>query len=121
MRFSREHYIGQVWNGLLQSRITVDRVLPNLVGVRAQINFGVRVTVEDASLFREKITNRPVVLVILEEHFIRPYHLSVLTQPLTDTGAQPNDAFNSVCRQKRVTENFFSLLPDTVHASGSLD
>ena len=28
MWFSEEYYIGQVWNGLLQSWITVDRVLP---------------------------------------------------------------------------------------------
>ncbi len=64
MKFGGEHYIEQVWNELLQSRIAVSRVFPNLVGVRAQVHLGVGITIEDASLFREQITDRLIVPVI---------------------------------------------------------
>ena len=44
----REHYVRQVGDGFLQSRVRADGVLPYLVGMGRQVHLAVGFAVEDA-------------------------------------------------------------------------
>ena len=64
---------------------------------------------------------RLVVLVVLEEGFVRADHLGVLLQALPHAGAQADDALDAVGRQEGVAEDRLGLLADAVDAAGPLD
>ena len=121
MRTRGVNDVGQVGDRLLQRGIAVDGVLPDLVGVRAQVDLGIGVAVENAGFLGEQVADHVVVTVVLEEGLVGTDNLGVLPQPLPDTGSQPDDPFDPICRKERVTEDFVGLLADTVHATGTLD
>src|SRR5690349_14362150 len=66
MRPSRENDGWKPCDGLLQSRIFVDGILPNLISVRGQIDFRLSVTVKDTGFLVIQIHDCLIVLIILK-------------------------------------------------------
>ena len=108
-------------DGLFEFRVAVGGVLPDLVGVGGEIDFGVGVAVEDAGLLVVEIEEFLPLALVLEEGFIGADDLSVLVQALADARAQANDALDAIGGQERVAEDLLGLLADAIHAARALD
>ena len=53
-------------------------VLPDLVGIRAQVDLGIRVSVENPSFLGEQVPDHVIVTVVLEKELVGTDNLGVL-------------------------------------------
>ena len=85
-------------NDLLDFRITIDGVFPDLPGVGGQIDLGVAVVVEDAVLLGVQVADQTVVViaVVVEEGFVGADDFGVLDQALPDASAQPDETLDAI-------------------------
>ena len=67
---------------LFESWVSVDGVLPNLVSVGCEVDFGVGVAIQDAGLFVVKIDDCCVVPVIFKKRFVSADDFVVFLKPL---------------------------------------
>ena len=117
----RKDDVRQVCNGLLQSWVGADGVLPYLVGVRRQVNLAVGVSVEDARALVVEIDDGLVVGLVLKERLVGANHLGVLMKPGTDPFSQLDDALHTVGGQKGVAQYLLRMLSDAIDAARPLD
>ena len=94
--------------------------LPDLICIGGKIDFRLVVAVENSRLLVVKIKNGPLVFV-LEKGLIGSNDLGILMETRSDTRPKPDQALNSVGRKERIAKNAVCLLPDAIHAAGSLD
>src|SRR5207248_1302155 len=95
--------------------------LPNLVGVRGQVDLTVRVTVEDPRLLVIEVDDQSVVRVVLEEGFVSADDLSILPKPPANAISELDDAVYAIYRKKRIATNPLRGLADAIDAPSSLD
>ena len=117
----RVDHVRHILDGLFERRVRGDRILPDLIGVRDEVNLGVLLAVEKSGLFVVEIGNNLIVLVVIEKGFIGANHFRVGVEPRPHFCAKIDDRFDSVCWQKAVAEDFVGLLTDTIHAARPLD
>ena len=116
----REHYVGQVDDGFLQSRIGVDGVLPYLVGVGCQVNLAVEISVEDARAFVVEVEDRLVVVFVFEKRLVCTDYFGVLPEPRPDPATEVDDALYALGGKEGVAQDLFRFLPDAVDAARPL-
>ena len=118
--FCRVDNIRKFGNADFQRRVKFDGIFPLLISVGCQVHVVFAfVIVKDSGFLVIKVFN--VNRVTFKEHFIGSDGFRVFLDPLLQTAAKIDDAFNSVFRQEGITENVFGNLSDTVDASGPLD
>ena len=120
-RLGGKDHIGQVGNGLLERRVGVNGVPPDLIGQRSEVHFVILRIVEDAGFFGEKVADKVVVAFVLEKGFVRADHLGVFLQALADARAQSDEPLDAIGGKKGVAEDLFGFLPDAVHTACALD
>ena len=108
-RLGGKNDVRQVGNGLLQRRIGVAGVFPDLVGQRREIHFVVLRVVQDAGFLREQVANDIVVFFVLEKGFVRADDFGVFVQALADARAQADEALDAIGGQERSSRGFVRL------------
>src|SRR5438093_11374204 len=82
VRSGREDHRRERRDRPLQVWITVNGVLPDLVGVRGEVYFGLGFPIENAGLLVVEVKEFLTLLLVLEEGLIRSDDLGVLVQAL---------------------------------------
>ena len=78
--------VRHIRNRLLEGRICINGVLPDLVGVGRQVDLRILLAVEEAGFLVIEVRDCLVVLVVVEERLVGPDHLGILAEPVQNLG-----------------------------------
>src|SRR5690348_7580168 len=102
--------------------IGISSVFPDLICLRSQVDFGVGVTIENASLFVIEVEDGLLIhSIFLEEGLIGSHNFRVLSQACAHALSESNELLDAFRREKRVTIDIIGSLPYTIDASSPLD
>ena len=116
------YHIGKFLDPLLQGGVLVNRVLPDLIGPRLQIDLAIPgITIEQARLLGEQIAECAVGLLALKERLVGANYLGVLSQPLAHPATEIDDPLDAIGNEEGVTHDRGALLPNPIHSARPLD
>ena len=105
MRFSGINDCGQLGNHTLKIRILGNRVFPDLIGVRSEIDIVIGRIIEQSCLFVVETNNCLGFVIIFKKYLVGADDFGVLKKTRSYAGTQSDQSFDAFGGEEGVTQN----------------